>query len=140
MSAAIPEQAIVDAELSDPLAAATLLTHFTNVHPTPLRVGSISDIVRSEGFAAERMQLGLVALLEVGVIQKSLSDLTLTVGREEALLYAAILRGAAYAKYRQTDSNQVEITLSPPAHPLPNDTDANRFKNRRVELRRLNCR
>jgi phosphatidylserine/phosphatidylglycerophosphate/cardiolipin synthase-like enzyme len=28
-----------------------------------------------------------------------------------------MLRGVAYAQYRQRDSNQVDITLSPPAHP-----------------------
>jgi len=29
----------------------------------------------------------------------------------------AVLRGVAYAQYRRRDSNQVEITLSPPAQP-----------------------
>jgi len=33
------------------------------------------------------------------------------------LRYAAVLRGVAYARYRQRDSNQIEITLSPPALP-----------------------
>ena len=41
----------------------------------------------------------------------------LSVSPANALRYAAVLRGVAYAQHRHRDANTVEITLSPPASP-----------------------
>jgi len=56
-------------------------------------------------------------MLEAGLLSQIGDGISLTVSKEDTLRYAAVLRGVAYARYRQRDSNQVEITLSPPALP-----------------------
>ena len=59
----------------------------------------------------------MASLLEAGLLSQVGNGISLTVSKDDTLRYAAVLRGVAYARYRQRDSNQVEITLSPPALP-----------------------
>jgi len=117
MNASIPEEAIVDAVLSDPLVAATLLVHMANRASLSIRVGLLDDIAREQNITSQKLERVLEALLLAGLLSQVRDGIALTVPMDDALRYAAVLRGVAYARYRQRDANQVEITLSPPAHP-----------------------
>ena len=117
MKASIPEEAIVDAVLSDPLVAATLLVHLASHDSLSIRAGLLDDLARDQNITSQKLAAVLKELLEAGLLSQIPEGITLTVPRNDALRHAAVLRGVAYARYRQRDSNQVEITLSPPAHP-----------------------
>jgi PLD-like domain len=117
MNASIPEEAIVDAVLFDPLVAAALLVHLANCKSLSIRTALLDDIARGQNITSQKLDSVLAGLLEAGLLSKMLDGISLTVSKSDALRYAAVLRGVAYARYRQRDSNQVEITLSPPAHP-----------------------
>jgi hypothetical protein len=117
MKASIPEEAIVDAVPSDPLVAATLLVHLANRDSLSIRAGLLDDIAREQNISSQKVESVLEALLQVGLLSQMRDGIALTVPKNDALRHAAVLRGVAYARYRQRDSNQVEITLSPPAHP-----------------------
>lgn len=117
MSASIPEEAIIDAVLFDPLPAAALLVHLANCNALSIRAGLLADIAREQNIASQKMDLVLAGMLDAGLLSQIQDGISLTVSKNDALRYAAVLRGAAYARYRQRNSNQVEITLSPPAHP-----------------------
>lgn len=117
MSASIPEEAIVDAVLFDPLAAASLLVHLANSNALSIRAGPLDDIAREHNITSQKLESVLTGLLETGLLSQMEDGISLTVSKNDALRYAAVLRGVAYARYRQRDSNQIEITLSPPAHP-----------------------
>lgn len=117
MNASIPEEAIVDAVLSDPLVAATLLAHLANRDFLSIRAGLLDDIARDQNITAQKLESIVEALLKAGLLSQIQEGIALAVPKNDALRYAAVLRGVAYARYRQRDANQVEITLSPPAHP-----------------------
>ena len=117
MTASIPEEAIVDAVLFDPLAAASLLVHLANSSALSIRTGLLDDIAREHNITSQKLESVLTGLLETGLLSQMKDGISLTVSKNDALRYAAVLRGVAYARYRQRDSNQIEITLSPPAHP-----------------------
>ena len=117
MNASIPEEAIVDAVLVDPLAAAALLVHLANCDSLSIRKVLLDDVARGQNITSQKLDLVLAGLLEPGLLSQTEQGISLTVSKADALRYAAVLRGVAYARYRQRDSNQIEITLSPPAHP-----------------------
>ena len=117
MSASIPEEAIVDAVLFEPLAAAALLVRLANCNALSIRAGLLDDIAREQNITSQKLDSVLAGMLEAGLLSQMGDGISLTVSKNDALRYAAVLRGVAYARYRQRDSNQVEITLSPPAHP-----------------------
>jgi PLD-like domain len=117
MSASIPEEAIVDAVLFEPLAAAALLVRLANCNAISIRAGLLDDIAREQNITPQKLDSVLAGMLEAGLLSQMGDGLSLTISKNDALRYAAVLRGVAYARYRQRDSNQVEITLSPPAHP-----------------------
>src|ERR1039457_6171290 len=79
--------------------------------------GLLADIARNENLPTHRLQPLLAALCASGLVSADSDGFVLAVDGEEALRHAAVLRGVAYAQYRHRDANQVEITLSPPAHP-----------------------
>ena len=112
----IPEDAVVDAVLFDPLGAAAIVAAFAG-RGMPVRAGLLFDIARKESLPSQRMERILDALRASGLICAEGDGLKLSVDRDEGLRYAAVLRGVAYAQYRHRDINTVEITLSPPAHP-----------------------
>ena len=107
----------MDAALFDPLGAATLLSAFARRGSAPVRSGLLDDIARKENMPTQRLQPLLTALCASGLVSAHTDGFVLVVDSEEALRHAAVLRGVAYAQYRHRDANQVEITLSPPAHP-----------------------
>src|ERR1019366_1899135 len=117
MNASIPEEAIVDAVISDPLVAARLLVLLANRDSLSIRAGLLDDIAREQSITSQKLETVLEALLEAGLLSQVRDGIALTVPKNDALRHAAVLRGVAYARYRQRDANQVEITLSPPAHP-----------------------
>jgi phosphatidylserine/phosphatidylglycerophosphate/cardiolipin synthase-like enzyme len=113
----VPEGAVVDALLFDPLGAATLLSSFTKCGSTPIRPSLLVDIARKDDLSGERLQPLITALRLSGLIAVDNGCIVLTVNCHEALRHAAVLRGVAHAQYRHLDANTVEITLSPPAYP-----------------------
>lgn len=113
-----PEEAVVDAALFDPLGAATLLSAFANPSSAPVRSGLLADIARKREPAVPAVAAAPSGTVRIRAGQRADADgFVLAVDGEEALRHAAVLRGVAYAQYRHRDANQVEITLSPPAHP-----------------------
>src|SRR5438270_3226318 len=117
MNASIPEEAIADAVLSDPLVAATLLVYLANRDSLSIRAGLLDDIARDQNITLQKLESILEPLLETGLLSQVQGAIALAVTKNDALRYAAVLRGVAYARCRQRDVNRVEITLSPPAHP-----------------------
>jgi phosphatidylserine/phosphatidylglycerophosphate/cardiolipin synthase-like enzyme len=107
----------VDAALFDPLGAAILLSAFARRGSAPVRSGLLTDIARKENLPTQRLQPLLAALCASGLVSAGADGFVLVVDGEEALRHAAVLRGVAYAQFRHREANQVEITLSPPAHP-----------------------
>ena len=117
MNASVPEEAIADAVVSDPLVAATLLVHLANRNSLSIRAGLFDDVARDQNITSQKLESILEALLGAGLLLQMRDGIGLAIPKSDALRYAAVLRGVAYAQYRQRDANQVEITLSPPAHP-----------------------
>jgi hypothetical protein len=117
MNASIPEDAIVDAALADPLTAAALLVHLANCDSLSIRKALLDDVARGQNITSQKLDLVLAGLGEPGLLSRTRDTVSLTVSKNDALRYAAVLRGFAYAQFRQRDANQIEITLSPPAHP-----------------------
>jgi phosphatidylserine/phosphatidylglycerophosphate/cardiolipin synthase-like enzyme len=112
-----PEEAIVDAVLSDPLGAEILLTALANSPGLMLRHVLVADLSRKHDLTSDRVQTLLAALHATGVIRSGPSECELLVAPADALRYATVLRGVAFAQHRQRDANSVDITLSPPASP-----------------------
>jgi phosphatidylserine/phosphatidylglycerophosphate/cardiolipin synthase-like enzyme len=112
-----PEDAVVDAVLSDPLGAEILLTAFAHSPGRALGQGSLSDLSRKHNLTSDRVQALLSALRATGVMRSDGDATELLVAPTDALRYAAVLRGVAFAQHRQRDANSVDITLSPPASP-----------------------
>lgn len=117
MNESIPEEAVVDAVLADPLAAAALLVRLANCSAPSVRAGLLGDIAREQNMTSQRLDYVVAGMLEAGLLSRIGDGISLSVSKEDTLRYAAVLRGVAYTRYRQRDSNQVEITLSPPALP-----------------------
>ena len=119
MSVSIPEEAVVDAVSSDPLIAAALLVFLANHESLSMRDGSIDDFAREHNVALHKLASIMSAMTSAGllIVPQNAGGIALGVSKSESLLHAAVLRGVAYAKYRQRDSNEIDITLSPPAHP-----------------------
>ncbi|MFZ3334222.1 MAG: phospholipase D-like domain-containing protein [Candidatus Acidiferrales bacterium] len=117
MKPSIPEEAVVDASFSDPLGAASLLVHLAATDALRLPNGLLADIARDQNINPRRFDDLLTALLKSGLLSRSADEIVLETTSAEALKHAAVLRGVAYAQYRRRDSNQVDMTLSPPAHP-----------------------
>lgn len=117
MNAPIPEEAIVDAVSSDPLLAAALLVHLANCKSLTARLGLLKDFAREKNLTSQKLDSLLARLIQTGLVCRTSDGVRLTVSSADTLRYAAVLRGVAYARYRQRDSNQIEITLSPPGRP-----------------------
>lgn len=117
MNASIPEEAIVDAVSLDPLVAAALLMYLTTCRSLTAREGMLEDFAREQNLSSQKLDLVLAGLIQTGLLSGTSQAIRLTVSSADALRYAAVLRGVAYARHRQRDSNQIEITLSPPGRP-----------------------
>ncbi len=113
----IPEEAVVDAIRSEHLAAAELLVHLANRDSLSMRVGLLDDFAREHSISLQKLNTLLQSLIDAGLLVRTQDGIVLASDSTDALRYAAVLRGVAYSRYRQRDANQVEITLSPPAHP-----------------------
>ena len=117
MTLSIPEEAVVDAVSSDSLVAASLLVSLANRETLPMRDGAIDDFAREHNISLQKLSSIIHAMTSAGLLTAPNGGIGLAVSKSEGLLHAAVLRGVAYAKYRQRDSNEIDITLSPPAHP-----------------------
>jgi len=113
----IPEEAVVDAISSEHLAAAELLVRLANRESLSMRARLLDDFAREQSLSSQKLGTLLESMLKAGLIARTQYGIVLASTGNDALRYAAVLRGVAYARYRQRDANQVEITLSPPAHP-----------------------
>ncbi len=117
MTMSIPEEAVVDAVASDHLVAAALLVSLANRNSLSMRIGLVDDFAREQNVSLQKLDSIIQPMAAAGLLSVSQNGITLAVAKSEGLLHAAVLRGVAYAQYRQRDSNQIDITLSPPAHP-----------------------
>ena len=91
MSASIPEEAIVDAVLFDPLAASSLLVHLANCNALSIRAGLLDDIARENNITSQKLESVLAGLLETGLLSQMGDGISLTVSKNDALRYAAVL-------------------------------------------------
>src|SRR5258708_9158992 len=107
MSASIPEEAIVDAVLIDPLAAASLLVHLANSNALSIRAGLLDDIAREHNITSQKLESVLAGLLETGLLSQMQDGLSPTVSKNHTLRKAAVLRGHSYAQYLQRRSTQI---------------------------------
>lgn len=112
-----PEDAVVDAVLSDPVGAEVLLTALGHSPGRVLGQGLLSDLSRKHNLTSDRVHALLSALHATGIVRIDQDQCELLVSPADALRYAAVLRGVAFAQHRQRDANSVDITLSPPASP-----------------------
>lgn len=112
-----PEEAIVDSSISDPLGAEILLTALAHGPGRVLGPALLADLSRKHNLTSNRLQALLSALHATGVMRSNGDECELLVAPADALRYAAVLRGVAFAQHRQRDANSVDITLSPPASP-----------------------
>ena len=117
MTMSIPEEAVVDAVASDPLVAAALLVSLANRDSLSMGTGLVDDFAREYNVPLQKLDSIIQPMTAAGLLSMSQNGITLAVSKSEGLLHAAVLRGVAYAQYRQRDSNQIDITLSPPGHP-----------------------
>lgn len=108
---------MVDAVRSEHLAAAELLVQLANRDSLSIRAGLLDDFAREQSISMQKLNTLLQSLIDAGLLVRTHDSIVLASAGNDALRYAAVLRGVAYARYRQRDANQVEITLSPPAHP-----------------------
>jgi phosphatidylserine/phosphatidylglycerophosphate/cardiolipin synthase-like enzyme len=113
----IPEEAVVDAIRSEHLAAAELLVQLANRDSLSMRAGLLDDFAREQSISLQKLNTLLQSLIDAGLLARTHESIVLASAGNDALRYAAVLRGVAYARYRERDANQVEITLSPPALP-----------------------
>ncbi|MGD9668846.1 MAG: phospholipase D-like domain-containing protein [Hyphomicrobiaceae bacterium] len=117
MTIDLPEEALLDAVAFDPRAAALVLQEFAAAHTPVMRAGLLDDICAKTNLSPQHYRKLLEALMAAGALRRHPEGLSLAISPENVRRHAAVLRGAAYARYRHRDSNLVEITLSPPAHP-----------------------
>lgn len=117
LTGAPPEEAVVDAVLSDPLGAQILLTALAQNPARVMRRSLLTDLSRRENISSDRLRGLLGALDATGMVRVDQESCELKVSAADALRYAAVLRGVAYSQHRHRDANNVEIVLSPPASP-----------------------
>lgn len=115
--ALIPEEALLDLVLNEPLPAARLIEVFAELSPIRLSRDLLDDIRLELGLTPGSFAAALGALQKAGTLEAEGDGYRITAPRETCLTHAALLRGAVYARYRHKDRNSVEITLSTPAHP-----------------------
>ena len=113
----VPEEAVLDAVLFDPQGAAAILHQLAITETAWIRPGLLDDISTKAGVDPQRFKRLLDALCAAGIANRLDDAVGLCVARDDALRHASVLRGAAYALHRHRDANQLEITLTPPAHP-----------------------
>lgn len=117
MSIDVPEDAVLDAVFFDPQGAASILHQLAQIEAASIRPGLLDDICQKAGIEPQRFARLLSALCGAGITIRYGDSIGLSVARDDALRHASVLRGAAYARHRHRDSNELEITLTPPAHP-----------------------
>lgn len=113
----VPEEAVVDAISSDALKAGALLEVWSDQGQRWFGDAFLADLARKVGLSVPEIRGVLAGLCSVGVFERAGDTWRLVVDAQEAKRHAAVLRGVAYAGFRQRDANDVEIALSPPAHP-----------------------
>jgi len=101
----------------DLLGASRLLGAIARSPGPHLTSEMIADIAKEEGISAERARKLIESFVELRILERSSGVLTRCLSQSEALEGATFLRGAAYAAFELTDSNSVEIVLSPPLYP-----------------------
>jgi phosphatidylserine/phosphatidylglycerophosphate/cardiolipin synthase-like enzyme len=101
----------------DLLGASRLLGAIARSPSPHLTSEMIADMARDEGVSAERARRLIDSFLELRIVERSSDVLTRALSQSNALDGAIFLRGAANAAFEFTDSNSVEIVLSPPLHP-----------------------
>jgi phosphatidylserine/phosphatidylglycerophosphate/cardiolipin synthase-like enzyme len=77
----------------------------------------IADMARDEGVPADRTRRLIDSFVELRILERSSGILTRVLSQSDALEGSIFLRGAANAAFEFTDSNSVQIVLSPPLHP-----------------------
>lgn len=101
----------------DLLGASRLLGAIARFPSAHLTSEMIEDIARDEGVSAERTRRLIDSFVELRIIERSSGILTRVLSQSDALEGSIFLRGAANAAFEFTDSNTVEIVLSPPLYP-----------------------
>jgi phosphatidylserine/phosphatidylglycerophosphate/cardiolipin synthase-like enzyme len=114
---AVPEEAVVDATRFDPRTASRLLEAFHERWAGATQRARLTDFAREHKIPTDRLERLITALIGCGVLRDDGLNLSLAVPTSHANRYAAVLRGVAYEQYGHRDANQVEVSLSPPAHP-----------------------
>jgi hypothetical protein len=84
VNASIPEEAIVDAVLSDPLVAATLVVHLANRDSLSIRAGLLDDIARDQNITSQKLESILEALLAAGLLAQMQGGIALAVPKSDA--------------------------------------------------------
>lgn len=101
----------------DFLGASRLLGAIARSPSANLTADMIADMARDEGVSAERTHSLIDAFVELRILEGSSGIFTRVLLQSDALEDSIFLRGAAYANFEFTDTNSVEIVLSPPLHP-----------------------
>ncbi len=101
----------------DLLGASRLLGAIARSPSSHLSADMIADMARDEGVPADRTRRLLDSFVELRILERSPGLLTRVLSQSDALEGSIFLRGAANAVFEFTDSNSVEIVLSPPLHP-----------------------
>jgi phosphatidylserine/phosphatidylglycerophosphate/cardiolipin synthase-like enzyme len=117
MRPVVPEEAVADATSFDPLGAAIVLGQLAGGQSTAVRSALLDDISRKDSFSSSRLAPIIAALCDIGVLRPAADGYVFAISADEMRMHAAVLRGVAYAAYRHRDSNEIDITLSPPADP-----------------------
>lgn len=101
----------------DLLGASRLLGAIARSPSSHLSADMIADMASDEGVPADRTRRLLDSFVELRILERSPGLLTRVLSQSDALEGSIFLRGAANAVFEFTDSNSVEIVLSPPLHP-----------------------
>ncbi len=101
----------------DLLGASRLLGAIARSPSSHLSADMIADMARDEGVPADRTRRLIDSFVELRILERSPGILTRVLSQADALEGSIFLRGAANAAFEFTDSNSVEIVLSPPLHP-----------------------
>ncbi len=101
----------------DLLGASRLLGAIARSPISQLSGDMIADMARDEGVSTERTRSLTDAFIELRILVPSSGTLMRVLPQADALQGSIFLRGAAHAAFEFTDSNRVEIVLSPPLYP-----------------------
>lgn len=101
----------------DLLGASRLLGAIARSPSSHLSADMIADMARDEGVPADRTRRLIDSFVELRILERSSGILTRVLSQSDALEGSIFLRGAANAAFEFTDSNSVQIVLSPPLHP-----------------------